>query len=171
MNSAQACLTVLGHVDKCKYWNSLGQKDGLKHDEGRRLTGEDPPTNWSQDAHEEDGDGHESGHLVLAQRGEGEQSCGQVEDQRGDRCPQKHSIPHLWTNTQSFSHTWLRASHSTHHTEFHWTLGAIFFVLNYTCQPYFTALMDVSAHGQEATAQLRRMPLMFTLALHNISQR
>lgn len=34
------------------------------------LTGEDPPTERSHDAHEEDGDGHEAGDLVLPEGGE-----------------------------------------------------------------------------------------------------
>lgn len=59
-------------------------------------TGEDPSTHWSQNAHEQDGDGHEAGHLVLSQHGEGQQSCRQVEDQGGDRRPHEHTVPHLW---------------------------------------------------------------------------
>lgn len=57
--------------------------EGLTHTEDKRLqgehglprrlvharygrTGEDTTTHWSHDAHEEDGDGHEPGRLMLA---------------------------------------------------------------------------------------------------------
>lgn len=70
----------------------------------RGLTGEDSSTHRPHDAHEEDGYGHESGHLVLSQRGKGQQGSRQVEDQRGDGRPQKHSIPHLCRNTPSYTH-------------------------------------------------------------------
>lgn len=45
------------------------------------LTGEDSPTKWSHNAHQENGNGHEPGYLVLAQGGEGKKSSGYVEDQ------------------------------------------------------------------------------------------
>lgn len=80
------------------------------------LTGEDSSTQWSHNAHEKDGNGHESGHLVLSQCGEGEQSCRHVEDQRRDRCPEKHSIPHLCTDTQLCSHTLLHDNSMFYHT-------------------------------------------------------
>lgn len=66
------------------------------------LTGEDTPTNWPNDSHHEDGDGHKSSHFVLVQRGEGKQRSWQMEHERGHHCPQKHTVPHLW-NTQTAS--------------------------------------------------------------------
>lgn len=59
------------------------------------LTGEDSPTKRSHNAHQENGDGHEAGYLVLAQGGEGKKSSGDVEEQRGDHSPEEHAIPHL----------------------------------------------------------------------------
>lgn len=60
-----------------------------------KLTGEDTPTHWSHHGHDQDCDGHEPGHLVLMQRGQGEQSSRQVEHERGDHGPQEDAVPHL----------------------------------------------------------------------------
>lgn len=64
------------------------------------LTGEDPPTERSHDAHEEDGDGHEAGDLVLPEGGEGQEGSRDVEEQRGDHGPEEHAVPHLWNHSQ-----------------------------------------------------------------------
>lgn len=80
--------------------NSFSLENPSRHTfTDRGLTGEYSSTHWSHYAHEEDCNGHESCHLVLAQGGQGQQSCRQVEDQGRNSCPQENSIPHLWTDT------------------------------------------------------------------------
>lgn len=87
----------------CLHWlyiESINFAKQINLSNKNKLTCKNPTKQWTYDAHEQDGDGENSCHLMSPECCDSQEGSGQVEHQWGHNSPQEHTIPHLCQKRQ-----------------------------------------------------------------------